>query len=119
MSNLSITKYPIYSSASEFITVPFSYRTVSYRTRTVLYHTVFRFPLYRKFFKIVYRTVLFSAFIAKTANLAVKKGNYFPFFIQKARLKSHKSKNRFSLHKGKREPYCSKKNRIFITKIYN
>ena len=33
----------IYSSASEFVTVPFSYRTVSYRTvpyRTVPYRTV-------------------------------------------------------------------------------
>ena len=66
------------------------YRTVSYRTvpsRTVAYRTVFRFPLYRKFLKIVYRTVLFSAFIAKTANRAVRKGNYFLFFTYCTKVK--------------------------------
>ena len=76
-------------------TVPYrtvSYRIVPYRTvlyrivpyRIVPYRTVFRFPLYRKFFKIVYRTVLFSAFIAKTANRTVRKGKYFPFFTKSA-----------------------------------
>jgi len=68
-----ICHWVLYSSASEFVPVPFSYRTVSYRT-------VFRFPLYRKFFKIVYRTVFFSHFIAKAANRAVRKGNYLTFF---------------------------------------
>ena len=48
--------------------------------RTISYRTVFRFSLYRNFFKIVYPTVPFSAFIAKIANRTVRKGNYFPFY---------------------------------------
>ena len=34
----------------------------------------------------------------------------------KARIESHKSKNRFSLHKGKREPYRTKKKSNFYDK---
>ena len=43
----------------------------------------------------------------------------YSFFIVKARIESHKSKKRFSLHKGNREPYRTKKNHIFMPKIAN
>ena len=107
----------MYSSASEFVTVPFSYRTVSYRTvpyRTVPYRTVpfFVFRCIENFLKSFTVPYCFPLLLLKPRIVPLEKVIIFRFLL-KARSISFEENNRFPFLYKKRDSNRTKVKIVF------